>query len=144
MKIKLFLLMILSLIITTAFSQSTVTVSINGVKKGAYTLKADQTDGGIVINKSDCKKLNALTVQIKGEYIGNAVYKKTLNISDNSDKVLFNLPETKSGLFTITNAKIKALLLKGGSIKLHLLMEPADSRMMISSKYIYMGTLSAK
>jgi hypothetical protein len=144
MKRKLFSLMILSLIITTAFSQSTVTVLINGVKKGSYTIKVDQTDAAIILKKTDCKKLSKLEVQISGEYLGNAIYKRTLDIFDSTDHPVVNITETAPGQFSVTNTIIKSMLLKGNNIKLYLLMEPADSRMMAPSKHIYLGNLSAK
>jgi type 1 fimbria pilin len=144
MKPKLFLLVILSFIFSAGFSQSTVTVSVNGDKKGECTLKTGQTDGGIVIKKSDCKKIKKLLIQVKGELISSGPYKRTLDITDKAEKTVLNQPETATGEFTITDAKIKALLLKGTPIKLYLLMQPADERLMIPSKHIYMGTLSAK
>lgn len=144
MKLKFFLPVLLSFIFSAGVAQNTVTVFINGFKKGECILKNGQTDEGITIKKSDCKKISKLLVQIKGEHIGNAVYKRTLNISDAADKILLNISETKAGEFITSDTKIKALLLKGTPVKLYLLMEPADERMMIPSKNIYMGTLSAK
>jgi len=131
---------------TAAFTQSTVTVSINGVKKGVYSIKPDQNNVSIVLKKSDCKKINQLTVLIKNEFISNAVYKRTLELTEAGDQPVAVIPEVAGapGQFIFKNNKIKSLLIKGKPVKLYLVMDPADSKMMMPSKRIYMGTLLAK
>jgi hypothetical protein len=144
MKYKLLSLLILSFLFASGFAQNTVTISINGVKKGEYTINTDQANSDVVVKKSDCKKMKQLLVQVNGEFTGLSVYKRSLDIADKNNKVLLNIPEKSAGQFFITDPKIKTLIQKGVSIKLFLLMEPANERLMISSKHIYMGTLIAK
>jgi hypothetical protein len=67
-----------------------------------------------------------------------------LNIADAKDNVLLSIPEKLAGQFLITDTKIKALILKGNPVKFFLLMEPANERLMVASKNIFLGTLTAK
>ncbi len=129
-----------------AFTQNTVSVFINGVKKAEYITKADETAAGIILKKSDCKKLKQLSVQIKGEHIGNTIYKRTIDVTDSADKSLLKAPETAGtpGQFILANIKLKLMLVKGRSLKLYLLMDPANDMMTMPSKRIYLCTVAAK
>ena len=144
MKHKLLSALILIFMFNAAFTQSTVSVFINGVKKAEYITKTDETTGSINLKKSDCKKTKQLTVQIKGEHIGSTIYKRTVEVTGNADQSLLKVPETAGmpGQFILT--KLKSMLVKGTPLKLYLLMNPADDRSMIPSKRIYMGTIAAK
>jgi len=147
MKHKLFTALILIFMFTAAVAQNTVTVFINGVKKGEYITKTSEAaGGGITVKKNDCKKLKQLSVQIKGEHIGMVAYKRTMEVTDNADLSFLNVPETEGppGKFILTGPQLKSILTKGKPIKLYLLMNPVDDRMMIPSKRIYMGTITAK
>lgn len=144
MRYKLFSLLILSFIFTSGFAQSTVTILINGIKKGEYTISTDQTNTDLIIKKADCKKMKQLMVQVKGELTASSVYKRSLSIADTNDKVFLLIPETKAGFFTIAGTKIRALIQKGAPVKFVLSMEPVNEKLMIASRYIYMGSLTAK
>ena len=147
MKYKLLTALILSFMLTAAFAQNTVTVFINGVKKGEYITKTDEaTGGGAIIKKTDCKKLKQLSVQLKGEHIGMTVYKRAMEVTDNADLSFLTVAEAAGtpGKFILTGTQLKSILTKGKPIKLYLLMNPADDRSMIPSKRIYMGTITAK
>jgi hypothetical protein len=140
------LLLLFFFMITAAFSQSTVTVSINGIKKVEYTIKSDATAAGSSIKIADVKKMSRLTVVINGGEVNNAMYKKTLEATGNDEITFASAPQTAGvlGQFIFKNNKLKPILLKGKSIKLYLMLEPADDKMMIPSKRIYMGTISVK
>ena len=129
-----------------AFTQSTVTVFINGVKKGEYIKKTGETDSVITLKKNDCKKIQQLSVQIKGEHIGNIIYKRALEVTDSADQFLLKTSETAGtpGQFIFINTTLKSILVKGRSLKLYLLMEPANDMMMIPTKRIYMCKVAAK
>ena len=144
MKHKLLSALILVFMFNAAFTQSTVSVFINGVKKAEYITKTDETTGSINLKKSDCKKTKQLTVQIKGEHIGSTIYKRAFEVTGNADQSLLKVHETAGvpGQFILT--KLKSMLAKGTPLKLYLLMNPADDRSMIPSKRIYMGTIAAK
>ena len=147
MKHKLFTALILFFMFTAAIAQNTVTIFLNGVKKGAYITKTDETTGGGAnIKKTDCEKLKQLSVQIEGEHIGMTVYRRTIEVTDNAGLPFLKVPETTGtpGKFILTSTKLKSILTKGKPIKLYLLMDPADDRSMIPSKRIYMGTITAK
>lgn len=146
MKHKLLSALILIFMFNAAFTQSTVSVFINGVKKAEYITKTDETTGSINLKKSDCKKTKQLTVQIKGEHIGSTIYKRAFEVTDNADISFLKVNETAGvpGQFILTGTKLKSMLTKGKSLKLYLLMDPADDRSMAPSKRIYMGTIAAK
>lgn len=69
-----------------------------------------------------------------------------MEVTDNADLSFLNVPETAGppGKFILTGPQLKSILTKGKPIKLYLLMNPVDDRMMIPSKRIYMGTITAK
>lgn len=144
MKHKLLSLLILSFVFTSGIAQTTVTISINGVKKGEFNINTDKANNTVTVKKADCKNIKQLQVQVQGEFTGLAVYKRSLDIADAKDKVLLSIPEKAAGEFLITDPKIKALIQKGNPVKFFLLMEPANERLMVASKHIYMGTLTAK
>ena len=144
MKHKLFSLLILSFVFTSGIAQTTVILSINGVKKGEFNINTDKANNTVTVKKADCKNIKQLQVQVQGEYTGMAVYKRSLNIADAKDNVLLSIPEKLAGQFLITDTKIKALIQKGNPVKFFLLMEPANERLMVASKNIFLGTLTAK
>jgi hypothetical protein len=144
MKHKLLSLLILSFVFTSGFAQTTATISVNGVKKGEFNINTDKANNAITVKKADFKNSKQFVVQVQGEYTGMAVYKRTLNIADAKDNVLLSIPEKSAGQFLITDTKIKALIQKGSPVKFFLLMEPANERLMVASKNIYLGTLTAK
>lgn len=144
MKLKLLSLLMLSLVFTAGMSQNTVIISFDGSIKANYSITTGETNLLVPLKKSDCKKLKKMLVQIKSDLIGAGPYKRSLDITDKADQTVVNLPETANGAFTLTDAATKALLAKGSLLKLYLLMQPADERLLIPTKHIYMGTLSAK
>lgn len=144
MKHKLLSLLILSFLISSGFAQTTVIISFNGVKKGEFNINTDKANNTVTVKKADCKNSKQFEVQVLGEYTGLAVYKRSLNITDAKDKVVGTIPEKSAGQFLITDTKIKALIQKGSPVKFFLLMEPANERLMVASKNIYLGTLTAK
>lgn len=144
MKHKLFSLLILSFVFTSGIAQTTVTISVNGVKKGEFNINTDKANNSVTVKKADCKNIKQFEVQVQGEFTGLAVYKRSLNIADAKDNVLLSIPEKAPGQFLITDTKIKALIQKGTPVKFFLLMEPANERLMVASKNIYLGTLTAK
>ena len=144
MKYKLLSLLILSFVFSSGIAQTTVTISINGVKKGEFSINTDKANNTVTVKKEDCKKMKQMQVQVQGEFTGMAVYKRSLDIADTKDKVLLSIPEKSAGQFFITDPKIKALIQKGTAVKFFLLMEPANERLMVASRHIYMGTLTAK
>jgi hypothetical protein len=144
MKHKLLSLLIFTFVFTSGIAQTTVILSINGVKKGEFNINTDKANNTVTVKKADCKNIKQMQVQVQGEYTGMAVYKRSLNIADAKDNVLLSIPEKLAGQFLITDTKIKALILKGNPVKFFLLMEPANERLMVASKNIFLGTLTAK
>ncbi len=141
--------MIATLAIFSAFAvkaQDTVFVFNKGILAGQYIIKADQTAGGITYKKKEYKKMGPLTIEIKGIHLGGAVYKRTLELTGDKETTLFIADETPhiKGQFEITNKAIKQRMAKGRPVKLYLLLNPANERMKIVSKRLFMGTLSAK
>ena len=90
--------------------------------------------------------MSRLTVLINSEQVNNAMYKKTLEATGNDDVAVASATQTAgvNGQFVFKNNKLKSLLSKGKSVKLYLMLEPADDRIMMPSKRIYMGTISVK
>lgn len=131
-----------------AKAQDSVSVFMNGVLAGQYTIKKDQAEGGGIWYKKSVykKKMNELTIQVKGKNISGYKYKRRLDVTDETGQSLFIANETPGipGQFEIPDKNVKKRLTKGKSIKFYLAMEPANDKMLLKSQRLYMGILYAK
>jgi len=135
---------LLQLVIMADISaQDTTTVFVDN-KKAGQTVAADNQKGAdLVLKKSLYKDLKTLTIQVQSEYMHRSVYKKSLEISGDSSVIV---PEItgKPGFFDLTRTTSKAQLNAGKTLKLYLLLDPANPMMMIASRRIYLGDLLMK
>jgi hypothetical protein len=120
MNTKLSFILVLALLFSVKlFAQDdVVTLIINGKKVGERTV----TENSSVIN------VKQATV--------NKIYKRTLQITDENESLLFTVQEqkTKIGLFKINLTKTRQQLLRQHVIKAYLAEDPANSMMKILSK----------
>jgi hypothetical protein len=146
MKHRLFLTVLIISFALFAKAQDTVSLFNKGILAGNYIVKAGQTSGGIWYKKKQYKKMGALTIEIKGKSSAATVYKRTLELDGDSAAVICVAAETRGipGQFEITNNAVKKRLAKGKPVTLYLLMNPANDKMKIASRRLYMGTLTAK
>ena len=128
-------------------AQDTVSVFMNAVLAGQYTIKADQADGGIWYKKAVYKKkMDELTIQVKGKNATGYKYKRTLDVTDDAGKSLYIATETTGifGQFEIPDKDVKKRLSKGKTIIFYLQLEPANDKVKLKSMRLYMGKLYAK
>ena len=110
-----------------------VTLTINGKKVGEQTI----TENPAVINVSKIKykKISDLTLMIRLKAV-NKIYKRTLQITDENESLLFSVNEQKSkvGLYKMDITKMRQQLLQQYIIKVYLAEDPANEMMRIPSK----------
>jgi len=128
-------LILLALIFSVKlFAQNdVVTLIINGKKVGERTVTENPSI--ISVNKTKYKKIFDLTVIIKHATV-NKIYKRTLQITDENESLLFSVNEqkAKAGLFKINITKTRQQLLQQVIIKVYLAEDPANGMMKIPSK----------
>ena len=110
-----------------------VTLIINGKKVGEQNITESPT--AISVNKMKYKKISDLTVIIKQSTV-NKVYKRTLQITDENESMLFSVNEQRSkvGLYKINLTKIRHQLLQQDIIKVYLAEDPANDMMKLPSR----------
>jgi transposase len=135
MNTKLSFILVLALLFSVKlFAQDdVVTLIINGKKVGERTVT--ENSSVINVNKTKYKKISDLTVRVKQATV-NKIYKRTLQITDENESLLFTVQEqkTKIGLFKINLTKTRQQLLRQHVIKAYLAEDPANSMMKILSK----------
>ena len=117
-----------------AFAQhDIVRLIIGGKVIGETTITDNPTP--INVNKLKYKKISDLTVIIKQNTV-NKIYKRTLQITDENESLLFSVNEQKikAGMFKINLTKMRQHLLQQDTIKVYLAEDPANSMMKIPSK----------
>ena len=128
-------LILLALIFSVKlFAQNdVVTLIINGKKVGERTVSEDPSV--INANKTKYKKISDLTVVFKQATVNN-IYKRTLQITDENESLLFSVNEqkAKAGLFKINLTKTRQQLLQQDIIKVYLAEDPANEMMRIRSQ----------
>ena len=123
-------------------NNDTVTIFINGKNVAEFIIKADQKETDLPIKKMAAKTIKKIVLQIKGQYIAAAIYKKSIKISGAA--ILIDETKGKPGNFNIFNPNVIKELTSGKKIPLYLMLEPANPMMMISSKIIFLGNLMMK
>jgi hypothetical protein len=147
MKFKVLIVLFITGLSISLKAQDTVSVFMNGVLAGQYTIKKDQAEGGIWYKKAVYKKkMDELTIQIKGKNATGYKYKRTLDVTDDKDKSLYIAAETTGifGQFEIPDKDVKKRLSKGKAIRFYLIMDPAGNQAKLKPMRLYMGSLSAK
>lgn len=129
------LILLLALIFSVKlFAQNdVVTLIINGKKVGERTVT--ETPSAIKVNKAKYKKISDLKVIVEQATV-NKIYKRTLQVTDENESLLFSVNEQKAkvGLFKINLTKTRQQLLKQDIIKVYLAEDPANDMMKIPSK----------
>ena len=146
MKLRSFLLLALVCIASCSFAQTTVNVFINGIKSGQYSIKPDQTKGGIWYKKAVYKTADRLSIQVKGKELRNNIYKRMVDVTDGQDHSLFKADETTGiiGQFILSDKEVLKRLGNGKMVSLYLQMDPANEKSKAPSRRFFIGNLSAK
>lgn len=116
------------------FAQHDIVRLIIGGKVIGETTITDNPEP-VSVNKLKYKKVTDLTVIIKQNTV-NKIYKKTLQITDENESLLFTVDEqkTKVGVYKINLTKRRQQLLQQDIIRVYLTEDPANSMMKIPSK----------
>lgn len=138
---KTFLITVVALLFTgNLIAQDIVSLIINGKKIGQSVVT--ETPPVINVNKTKFKNIKSLAVTIK-QAAANNVYKRTLQITDKNESVLYEINESKHGLYKINLTAFGANILKQKIIKVFLAENPANSMMRILSKRTLLAEIHA-
>ena len=131
---KNFLLPFLLMTIPVAVfaQQATMSVWING-KKSCERIIHDSAEV-INVQKSKYKNVSSLTLVYREVNISK-VYKRSIDITDDSDKLLYHAMESKlkPGWFSIRIVSLRSISSKK-TIKVYLLEDPANDMMALPSR----------
>ena len=144
MKRKSFFILLLTIFSASTFAQVTVNVFINGIMGGQYVIKFNQIDsGGIAYKKSVYKKVDRLSIQIKGKSVDGGYLRKVEVMGDDATPI-FVADETAGvpGQFILTDKAILKRLAKGKAITLYVEKTPANTKSMEATRKVYIGKLS--
>ena len=122
------------------FAQDTTFVLINENKVGQIISGAGQKETTLVLKKSVFKVYKSFLIQIKGGHMSDSLYITDLEITGDSIVIISEI-KNKSGIFDITKTNSKQQLLAGKILKLYLLLNPSNSRMMMPSRRVFLGNL---
>ena len=131
---KIILTLVVLIFSVNLFAQDDIIrLIINGKTIGQVPIT--ENPAIISVNKLSYKKISDLTLIIKQKVV-NKIYKRTLQITDKNESLLFSVNEqrTKAGLYKIDLTKMRQQLLQQDIIKVYLAEDPANAMMRIPSK----------
>ena len=141
MKKHILLLLLLS-ITMEIFAHDTTIVFVNN-RKVMQSINNDKQEGiTLLLKKSLYKNYKSLSIQVNGEYVNGTVYKKELEVTGANTVIISET--NKAANFDISAIGIKSQLRAGKRLKLYLLLNPSNPRMMIPSRRVYLGDLVMK
>ncbi len=141
MKFKLIITaIVIFFTIENAFSQMMLSARIQG--KETKKERVGDTPVTITLNKKTYYNINKFDV-IVSEKNQSPAYKRTIEITDSNGTSLYSADESSvnHGLFAID---LKEKIASHKIIKLQLLLNPADDRMMLPSKMIQLAEIHLK
>ena len=131
---KIILTLVVLIFSVNVFAQNDIVrLIINGKSIGEVPIT--ETPAVITVNKMKYKKIPDLTLIIKQKVV-NKIYKRTLQITDKNESLLFSVNEQKAkiGLYKINLTKMRQQLLQHNAIKVYLAEDPANEMMRIRSQ----------
>jgi hypothetical protein len=125
----------------TSKAQDTVTVIIQNKDIVSSIIPAEQFDYNIFIPKKLVSKKGQWVIRVQSKWINHQIYKKLLEIeTDTSTIVAMQL--NKPGYFDISKTKTALSLKAGKTVKFYLLLSPANPRMKIANRRVYLGSFA--
>ena len=145
-KITFILSVIILFTCTKTFAQDTVTVYSNNKKVVSFISTETSTDKTIHLKKCCTKKTKAIFVKVKGTHTAQSMYRPSLEVTDAAEKnnSTLELISANDANFNITAVAKTYNVFKGASLKLYLVLNPANSKMMVRSQRIFLATLTNK
>lgn len=115
-------------------AQQNISVFING-KKEAVAASGNAAPVMIKLKKQKAAKLKSLAIEINSSTEVAPVYKRTVTVFDGTVFLqAIDENKEKKGYFTFNDKKLLSLLASGKKLLVQLQLNPADERVMISSK----------
>jgi len=139
MKTVFIILLALS-ISTQVNAQDTVFVYLDNEKAAQAIIDPTMINVDLPLKKNLHKRSKSFIVMVYGEHIRGEVYRRDLEISGDTS-IIMRETTNRPGLFDISQSDTKKKLLAGKTLRLYLLMNPANPQMMIPSKRVYLGNL---
>ena len=143
MKLCISLIVFFILVTSAAFSQDTITILINNKKAAKCISFPEQTGTNLPIKKATLKLIRSVAVQVKSDHTRATIYKRDLEIAGD-DPVIIGELRSRPGYFNLSKTSFKKDLLAGKILQLYLLMNPANEKMMIPSRRVFLANLMMK
>jgi hypothetical protein len=124
-------------------AQDTAIIIINKIIRATSIKTTTNPEPVLTLKKSILKNVKQFTILVKSPWLNNASYKKELEIESDSSIVVPS-SEKNPGNFDITKTAAGSKIRSGKKVKLYLLLNPANQRMMIPSRRIYLGSIAVK
>jgi hypothetical protein len=86
-------------------------------------------------------KKGAWVIRVQSKWINHLVYKKQLEIESDSSYIVA-MQTNRPGYFDISQTKTSNALKAGKSIQLYLLLNPANPRLKIANRRVYLGSFA--
>jgi hypothetical protein len=142
MKILIIILIALSAA-TNVKAQDTVFVYIDNEKAAQAITDPVIPEVNLELKKVLHKRSKSFIIMVFGENVAGNVYRRDLEISGDTSITITENP-IRPGLFDLSATDTKKRLLAGKTLKIYLLLNPANPQMMIPSRRVYLGNLVMK
>ncbi len=122
-------------------AQDTVTVIIQNKNIVSSIIPAEQFDYNIAIPKKSVPKKGQWVIRVQSKWINHQVYKKLLEVETDTSFIIA-MQANRPGYFDISKTKTALSLKAGKTVKFYLLLSPANPRMKIANRRVYLGSFA--
>lgn len=140
---KILLAVMISLVTLQLAAQDTTSLYINKIKRSNCILPAGQTNATLNLDKKFLRGIKEMSVQVQSKWNNKSIYAKRLELESDSS-VFFPESKKKPSFYTIAHSYIVKKLKEGKSVNLYLVLNPANPRLSVPSRRIYLGTFAVK
>ena len=124
---------------STGRAQDTVTVFIQQKNVVSSIIPPEQTDVGIAIPKKWIRTKGKWMIRVQSKWINHHIYKKMLEVASDTSYIVA-MQSKRPGYFDISQTKTSLALKAGKAVQLYLLLSPANPRMKIANRRVYLGS----
>ncbi len=140
---NIFLLLAFPLVMLQLAAQDTTSLYINKIKRSTCIVTPEQPTTSLILNKKLLYSIKEMSIRVQTKWNNNSIYKKRVEVESDSS-IFFSETSLKPSFYNITNNKIVKKLQIGKTVNLYLILTPANPKMSIPSRRIYLGTFAVK
>lgn len=140
---KILLAVMISLVTLQLAAQDTTTLYINKIKRSNCILAAGETNATLNLDKKFLRGIKEMSVQVQSKWNNKNIYAKRLELESDTS-VFFPESKKKPAFYMIAHSYIVKKLKEGKTVNLYLVLNPANPRLSVPSRRIYLGTFAVK